>query len=151
MFPTTKPSTKPSLSPSLFPSQIPTDSPSIIPSSFPTLDPCIGRNGTYGSLSETEKLYVYYKYGIETDKEIKNVMSATMSDIIYDLENMLLNNLIDAYFPSCHSDDRRRAAINQYNNDIEGRKNTVKRNLSQLIGLSSKPTDIANGGKYKRT
>jgi len=71
-----------------------------------------------------------------------------MSDVISDLEFLLLNTLIGVYFPFCDGSDenRRRMTKDEYTNNIYGGgENFMRRNLSQLIGLSSKPNDIANG------
>jgi len=136
------PSTSPSARPSLIPSKSPTSEPSVPP----TVSPCIAYNGTYGEVSGNEKFYAYYDYGIEINNEVMDIMGESLSEVISDLEFDLLNRLVGIYFCNNINGKRRKMLSSKRDmNDFFQRGRISKRNLSQLVGLSSKPNDIANG------
>ena len=130
--PTQSPSSQPSKIPSHTPSTLPTNTPSTTPSSFPTLDPCLGRNGSFGltTTNSTEKLYVYYKYSIETDNEIQYAMSATVGELVSAVEYDLLNELVALYFPLCEKDRRRR--IERKYNEGHNDENTTAASIKSV-------------------
>ena len=148
------PSKTPSSIPSWQPSVSPTYFPSSSPSTFPTLDPCIGRDGLYGSTSNSKtKLYVYYKDGIEIDNKIQHDMDVTVSELVAAVEYNLLNELISVYFSYCSKDERRRMTGYKMEEIVATSAQTLKnkkQSLSEVVGLSSKPIDIANGGENLR-
>ena len=97
---------------------------------------------------------MYYNYGIETDDNIMSIMSVSVSDIVAKIEFEILNLLISEYFAFCDHKifpgrNRRRIVMSQKSSDMTDGKTIDhgQRLLSQLIGLSSKPIDVANGGK----
>lgn len=160
--PSLAPSSSPSYSPSKTPSSIPSWQPSVsptyfpssTPSTLPTLDPCIGRDGLFGSTSNSNrKLYVYYKYGIEIDNKIQNDMDVTVSELVAAVEYNLLNELIAVYFSYCSKDERRRMTGYELEELVATSAQSLKnkkQSLNEVVGLSSKPIDIANGGEILR-
>jgi hypothetical protein len=158
LVPSSSPSYSPSKTPTSFPSWQPSVSPtyfpSTSPSTFPTLDPCIGRDGLFGSTSNSNrKLYVYYKYGIEIDNKIQNEMDVTVPELVAEVEYNLLNELIAEYFSECSKDEGRRMIgydMEEISTISAQSLKNKKQTLSEVVGLSSKPIDIANGGKTLR-
>lgn len=158
--PSRAPSSKPTMRPSTHPSDVPTNAPSSSPTLNPTIDPCIGRNGSFGlTTNDNEKLFVYYKYSIEMDDAIQEMTGDSVTDIVGDVEDMLLNELIALLFPICSRSERRRM-IGDFDSNKEdldkwswkeiGARSTSSRirNLNEVIGISSRPIDLANGGAF---
>jgi len=156
--PSSLPSIKPSATPTLIPSSTPTRYPTTVPSStptlYPSLDPCIGYDGFFADTSGSNRLLVYYEYEIESDLETSEAMSASTSDMVSEIEFTLLNYLISSYFPLC--DSRRKMMVHESEQVIQKnavtehdnedlKRNHYQRILTEMIGLSSYPVDLANG------
>jgi hypothetical protein len=131
--PSKVPSGSPTTSPSFHPSKTPTWLPTRLPSSKPSVtNPCgqiRANGGTFGDINSENLLIVHYKYEVETDPVITGNMLASLGDILYAIEMDISEELVKTYFPQCGG---------VTNPDIN------------IVGISARPSDLANGGKRNK-
>lgn len=133
---------------------MPTTLPSYIPSSSPSHDPCKAYDNNYGNTSNTEASIVFYKYKLETNDEIADILGASLSEQITTVEDKLLNLLVSHFFP-CNrtsasaslNNKRRQKDTLDWDSQIRDRseKDPIHHQFSALVGISSRPFDAATG------
>lgn len=168
--PSTQPSLRPTSAPVAHPTKIPSISPTIIPSSQSN-HPSSYRTSchkedrfTFGSVSTP--LTVHYQYNVEIIKIISSIMGDSFTSKIQSVESYLLDLIIEAMFPQCEAMIH---GASDYENNSTGRQDTDTnvhghhnifsstledfnrefqyhaQDINGVIGVSSKPMDIASG------